>query len=148
MEMDKKRIEILITLGLLVVLVFAAIYSLKIIKKRSAAGLALEVSSGNPDPAQGGAAVVQGQSRYDDNSFEQAAWGKCPFSGKAYSSSERALDLRITGIFWDEKSPNALINDQVVQVGGVVGAYKVVKINTNSIVFNDGSKDFEIRLGE
>jgi len=146
--MNKKRIEIMITSVLVAVLIAAWVYSAKLIKKRSEPGLVLEAVSGAVSLSQGGTAVLQEKSNYDEIVLEQAAWGRCPFSGKAYSVKEGNLDLLITGIFWDEKSPHALVNDQVVQVGAIVGQYKIVNIKTGSIIFNDGNKDFEIKFGE
>lgn len=71
-------------------------------------------------------------------------WGRNPFSLKNTNVSTPVLN----GIAWDENAPRAIINDQIVGVGDMIGKNKVVAITPNSVTLNDGTKDFEIRTGQ
>ncbi|MBL7072723.1 MAG: hypothetical protein ISS33_02955 [Candidatus Omnitrophica bacterium] len=57
-----------------------------------------------------------------------------------------STNLNLQGIVFDTEEPNAIVNNQIVGVGGSVAGNRIVKINENSVVFNDGTEDFEIRL--
>jgi len=54
--------------------------------------------------------------------------------------------LNLQGIVLDREAPHAIVNNQIVGVGGSVAGNTIVKINENSVVFNDGTEDFELRL--
>jgi len=70
-----------------------------------------------------------------------ADWDRNPFSLGETESEKPTLK----GIAWDELSPQAILNDQIVQVGDRIGKYKVVTIHSRGVVLNDGTKDFELR---
>lgn len=68
-----------------------------------------------------------------------------PFSAAA----EEVAGIRLTGILWDDKNPQAAINNMIVGVGQKVDAATVVvAITKRSVVLNDGQKNFELRLSE
>ena len=54
--------------------------------------------------------------------------------------------LYLTGIFWDEKNPTAIINDKIVGIGDRFGVNSVVDIKQDRVILNDGFSDFELRL--
>jgi len=70
-----------------------------------------------------------------------------PFSG-APILPEKALSsgIYLNGILWDETSPLAIINDEVVKIGDRVGEYAVVKIKKDSVILSNGSSELELRL--
>ncbi len=70
-------------------------------------------------------------------------WVRSPFTA---SSGGKNLGPVLNGIAWDEKSPRAIINDQIVQAGDFVGKYKVVAIQPQSVLLNDGSQDLDLKL--
>lgn len=78
-----------------------------------------------------------------------ALWGRNPFLPKETSLEEGSLSLQLvlTGIAWDPKKPRAVINDRIVGIGSVVEGNKVVVIEKNRVVLNDGVSDFELRIG-
>jgi len=55
-------------------------------------------------------------------------------------------DFRLTGIFWDDKTPSAIINGMVVRIGDEVGGNKIVGITPDSVILNDGLSDFSLKL--
>lgn len=72
-------------------------------------------------------------------------WGRNPFT--ATPGSESAISgLQLGGIISDAKERYALINDQIARAGDTVGAYKVVRINEDGVIVNDGNKDTELKL--
>ncbi len=75
-------------------------------------------------------------------------WGKNPFSPKEAPAVPRSFsDLVLNGIAWGPKNPSALINDQVVFVGDKIEGSKVVAINRNNVILNNGEKDFKLEWG-
>jgi len=72
-----------------------------------------------------------------------ASWGRNPFTPKAISTA-----TGLTGILWDDKIPKAIINDNVMGIGDKVDGKTVIDIQRDKVILNDGSKNFELRLGE
>ncbi|MFA6349462.1 MAG: hypothetical protein WCY12_00850, partial [Candidatus Omnitrophota bacterium] len=78
--------------------------------------------------------------------IEEAEWGRDPFSGRMYSSENKASALRLIGIIWDEKEPLAMINERILKVGDMIQGKQIIRINSDSIVVDDGSKEIELKL--
>lgn len=57
-----------------------------------------------------------------------------------------AVVYDLTGIFWNEQKPSAIINDLVVDIGSVVGLSTVKEIRPEEVVLFDGAKDIVLRL--
>ncbi len=75
-----------------------------------------------------------------------ATWGRNPFV-LTETSASRSSGMVLNGIAWDAQNPSAVINDQIVEVGSKINGSKVVKIEPNRVILNDGENDFELRLG-
>ena len=76
-----------------------------------------------------------------------AAWGRNPFQlGSTGDSASSKLSL--IGIAWDEKSPKAVINDQIVGEGDEIGGARVLKIETNRIILSRGTEEIELKLSQ
>lgn len=74
-------------------------------------------------------------------------WKRDPFSlERMLEAQGRGLELG--GIMSDEKSCHALINDYVVRIGDTIEGNKVVDIQKDRVILNDGAKNFELRLPE
>ena len=71
-------------------------------------------------------------------------WGRNPFVLGAGGFS--FAELRLTGIFWDEKAPYALINDVVVKAGDMVSGNQVVDITKESVVLRKGDKVIVLKI--
>ncbi|MCX5701199.1 MAG: hypothetical protein NTZ63_06640 [Candidatus Omnitrophica bacterium] len=142
--MDKKRIQIIITIFLGIVMIFLWINSIKTVSKKVSANKAVVQASKVVAPAPVVAQVQPVKAK------EVSDWLRDPFSGKSYvkvhkeDSNPRALDL--TGIMWDTNKPVALVNGRVVGIGGTVVGNTVVDIKPDRVVFNDGENDFEIKI--
>jgi len=61
-------------------------------------------------------------------------------------SPNEPTSLNLQGIVFDGDVPRAIINNQIIGIGGKVSGNTVKEIHENSVIFNDGAEDFEIRL--
>lgn len=146
--MEKKQIEIGITVTLVIVFIFALFNSIRAVgKKTKAKPAAAAVTVKNIPISQQSAGksakiipLVSGQY------IEEAEWGRDPFSGRMYSSEKKASALRLIGIIWDEKEPLAMINERILKVGDMIQGKQIIRINSDSIVVDDGSKEIELKL--
>jgi len=76
-----------------------------------------------------------------------SSWSRDPFSTspapiKGYGGPT------LEGIIWDKENPMAVINDNIVKIGDKVSGNTVVDIKQDKVILNDGTKDFELRLGQ
>lgn len=75
-------------------------------------------------------------------------WGRNPFSQAEAWSSGAQTNLKVSGIVWDEKRPQAVISNRIVGVGDVIEGKKVVAIKPSSVVVKDEVYYFELKLGK
>lgn len=60
-----------------------------------------------------------------------------------------AQGLSLNGIIFNKDMPMAIINNAIAKEGDLVASNtKVVSIKSDSVVLNDGSKNFELKLQE
>lgn len=136
MSMDKKQIEIVVTSILVVVLIAFIFWAMKKIKSKPAVDASMQQTLPVlPQSIEPAAAPRQ-----------PVSWKRCPFSGKIYADKPGNSDLRLAGVVWDEKNPQALINDRIVKEGDSIGNYKIMKIEKNRVIVTDGAKDTELLL--
>jgi len=141
--MDKKRLEIIITAVLALVFIIVWVNSCKSMRKKSA-----------PTPSlSAGEINMPALARMNNPSVNKAAdtvisWDRCPFSGKSYSAAEGRQDLNLSGIMWSLKKPLAVINDRIVKVGDKILGSVVIEIDKEKVILNNGSTDFELKLGK
>ncbi|MFH1354972.1 MAG: hypothetical protein ABIH19_02355 [Candidatus Omnitrophota bacterium] len=142
--MDKKRIEIIITSALVLVFVLVWARTIKVMKKRKTPKPKLASSLIVPQSASLAQPTASGVQ--DITPEEVLSWGKCPFSGKVYSSVEKTSGVELSGIIWDEETPMAVINDKILLVGESIGQNTVLSIEKEKVTLSDGSKNTELRL--
>ena len=70
---------------------------------------------------------------------------KNPFSARPFARGGDAV-LVLRGIVWDEINPTAMINDQIVSVGDMIGTKEVKEINVDSVILLDGDKELKLQL--
>ena len=75
------------------------------------------------------------------------SWGRNPFTLQK-TSSKAFKDLILDGIMWDKEKPLAIINGEIVKIGDNISANLVVDIKQDRVILNDGTKDFELKLGQ
>lgn len=149
--MDKKRLEIIVTIGLVIIFIFAMSNSIKKIWGRFQAAPRPAAVSGAVSPANAPVAKLMPPMPKDIMSPEAApklSWARCPFSGKLYTAKEVTgiSGLKLSGIVWDAKNPQALINSRVVQQGDTINHFVVIKISNDKVTLGQGDKYFELKL--
>lgn len=70
-----------------------------------------------------------------------------PFTSKRVEKkTEKAKDLKLAGITSAGKDSTAIINDEVVKVGGQVGDWKVIQILPDAVTLSDGAETVSLTL--
>jgi hypothetical protein len=146
--MDKKRLEIIVTGILILVLVFSWLNSFKVLKKKVSQKASIRTASAQQAAASRTALMPAATREVPGASDKDAEWGRDPFSGKVYSAQGQPMKFKLTGILWDAQEPQAIVNGKIVELGDLLGNYLVVKIGKDTVTLNDGSKDFELKLGQ
>lgn len=143
--MDKKKVEIIVTSGLVLVLVLAWAGSISRIKKASPLKPAAQAPVAPATQSTPASGIPQASNQQVE---EEINWARDPFSGKLYAkiTVESRSDLHLAGIMWDNESPAAVVNDRVVEVGDRINDYTVIKINPESVVLREGLREVEIRM--
>jgi hypothetical protein len=146
--MDKKRVQIIITSILVLVLIFAWANAINAIRKKSKSKNAIQAQAApsftpnNPQPIASGAENKKKEVREDDN----AGWKRCPFSGISCSDESSTEDLRISGIIWDEAAPKVIINGQILGEGDFIGGLRVENIEKHKVTLSDNQKIIELNI--
>jgi hypothetical protein len=142
--MDKKRLEIIITSVLVLLLIITWVNSIKTVKKKLSLNKSIlnAASEAKPSPTIPLPGIVNNK---------DVSWVRDPFSGKLYGSTRKNPEdphsLSLAGIIWDKEKPLVLINNKVAGVGDYVSGNIVVSIKNDRVILNDGVNDFEIRIG-
>jgi len=78
----------------------------------------------------------KGRSSYKD-------WGRNPFTLGAVENPKETI---LEGIIWDDANPQAVINGNIVSVGDKTASGTVVEIKPSSVILNNGTDQFELKL--
>lgn len=141
--MQNKKVVILIVLGALAVLslIRGILTPSKI--RREIASRSVVVRKTQPlTAAEAVAPSVRGTRRTDF-----ASWGRSPFMPRK-TKARTFTELTLDGILWDKRKPLAVINDEMVGIGDTVGGNTVVDIKEDRVILNDGTTNFQLRLGQ
>ena len=60
--------------------------------------------------------------------------------------SIKQIPLTLNGILWDEETPSAIINGEVVYVGGKIASYRMLRILPEKVILTSGGKRRVLRL--
>ena len=69
-----------------------------------------------------------------------------PFSQQSLSDLEESQSLHLSGILWDEANPTAIINDEIVAVGGEINGKKVIEIKKDKVILEADGQTTELGL--
>jgi type II secretory pathway component PulC len=136
----KQRIEIIITLILIVILIFSWGNMQKVFERKRQLV---------PLSSQSDSAILSGEenpSAFQQQAPQRQVWGRCPFSGKVYTDLETGAEIRLLGIVWDVEAPVAMINDSIVKAGDKIGKYTIREIKQDKVIVSDGITTFELSL--
>lgn len=59
-----------------------------------------------------------------------------------------ASGFSLKGIIWDSKKPSAVINEQVLGVGDVIGDFKIIQIKQESVILENAGSKLELTMNE
>ena len=147
---QKNKRDLIITSILLVI--FAFTFTRNVLLKKGGATLP---PAALVDESQGMADQLIYVTRlrsYDKLREEQKAiwdkeWGRDPCAPQAtISNITKAVNLKLGGIFWDEKNPKAVVNEKTLYNGDTIYGYTVVEIRPQSVVLKTGEKTLELRV--
>ncbi|MBL7151294.1 MAG: hypothetical protein ISS89_01710 [Candidatus Omnitrophica bacterium] len=154
----KSLIELVLTAILIVVLLFAVNNAIKR-PKRSAPpavnpgvkNIPLAADKIPKTKAAQAAMPVKHQYQIQEEEGQKLELKRDPFAAiapvVAKSQAAEASSITLSGILWDENNPLAIINNKVVKKADSVSGCRVIEIKRNSVVLNDGTRDFELKLG-
>lgn len=91
---------------------------------------------------------MEGLVREDSiRNIEEMEWGRDPFSSTPTEGQQIKDGVPIlTGIIWDKAKPLAVINDDVVGIGGEVGGYKVTNIEKDRVILQKDREIYTLKL--
>lgn len=90
----------------------------------------------------GGNSLLPKERHAPRSSYE--SWGRNPFILQEGVSDKM---LVLNGIAWDKKAPQVIINNRILNAGDKIRGSTVVAIQPHSVTLNDGSQNFELKLG-
>lgn len=142
--MANKKVIVLIILSLLaVVSLFYGMLSPPKTKRREISAKGENLSSEARVPSKG--SLIKSERRAKKTEF--TSWGKNPFIPEkepVIIAPDEGITLK--GILWNKNKPKAMINDYTVSEGDKIEGNKVVRIKEDSVILNNGSADFEVKL--
>jgi len=151
--MQNKKLVILIILG--IAAMFSLIYGITASPKGKGAREAKPAITRETETIQPVKKLLLKERHAVKTRFK--SWGRNPFiQGKIQEVVQEkiqekppvpeSLKLTLNGIIWNPQNPKALINNAVLSKGDKIGINTIVNIKQKSVILNDGTKDFEIRL--
>ena len=138
--MQNKKVVALIVLAVLALI--SLIYGITASSKgrvKSAAAAERQAAIALPEDAKN---VVSTERRARRSQFK--TWKRNPFASGLTAST--TTELTLNGIIWNKTKPKAMIGDAIVVKGDTIGANKVVDIQPDRVILNDGTKDFELKI--
>lgn len=151
--MQNKKLVVLIILG--IAAVFSLIYGITASPKGKGARAAKPAITREAETIQPVKKLLLKERHAVKTKFK--SWGRNPFIQKKIQEEiqekiqekppvPESLKLTLNGIMWNEKTPRVFINNTILSKGDKIGKNTIVDIKQNSVILNDGTKDFEIRL--
>mgnify|MGYP001595937369 CR=1 FL=1 len=135
---DKKVVALIV---LIVLAIISLIYGVTASPKGRAKNTTV-IDSRAALASRGAEKVVSTKRRAKRSQFK--TWKRNPFVTGQTALTKTKLTLN--GIIWNKTKPKAVIGDAIVVKGDIIGADKVVDIQPDRVILNDGTKDFELKI--
>jgi len=155
----KKLIQLIITGILIIILIFMGNNARKRVREAKRLRIKHKVTvvkdgevSEAPAFEDGGplgtrAYTGKGFYRRLEDEFRDLRLTRDPFYAGAIDTATGAMtDLRLTGILWDDVAPLAIIDNNPVGEGTMIGKYTVLKIEKDKAILTDGTKTYTLTL--
>ena len=150
--MERKKLELIIIAGLVIVFIFLLSNSLK--KTRPKMVPPSQPISAKALPAQQSVFILgakKGIETKDILDVKETPWGRDPFilEEVAEGDIDNIANLRLMGVTAGEKAKAmAIINNEIVTVGSAIGKFKVLNILKDVVIVSDGEKDYELKISQ
>ena len=142
--MQKKEIiQLQITGILCVVLLFAAMNSLKVKKRATLLLTKKKISQANTTKEKNERLFSKLEEEAKNLELKRDPF----FAQPVVSAKETSTHLSLNGIVWDEVHPTAIINNTIVRKGSVIEGNTVVDIQKDKVILSDGHRNFELDTG-
>lgn len=138
MQNKKVIIAIVLCIGAVISLIYGIAAGPKATRRRASISEAISPDT-TVSPARG---IISANRRAAKTEF--VSWDRNPFTQKKVTGPK---ELTLSGVIWDEKEPKALINNAVVGIGDEIEGHTVIDIKQDSVILNDGTEDFVLKLG-
>jgi len=139
------RVKLIITIILSLIFIFFWADTFKVIQKRFWGDKKQEAVVNQRVPSQVSKAKQTLLKTIDED--DDLEWVRCPFYGKLYIDGASGI-VTLSGILWNDETPKAVINGEIVGLRDKVNKYTVINILKSSVILNDGTKNVEIFLEE
>lgn len=85
--------------------------------------------------------------RADQRKVWSEEWGRDPFvQPETAARVVKAVNLTLSGIFWDEKKPKAVVNEKTLLTGDTIYGYTVVEIQPRAVILRTGDKNIKLTV--
>jgi type II secretory pathway component PulC len=135
--MQNKKVTVLIILSIFAVI--SLIHGITARPKTRAAQQNIAAGKKLMAP-QGGFSVERRATR-----SKFTSWKRSPF---VPSGTPASPNLVLSGIIWNNIKPKAMINDMILTKGDSVGENRIIDIKPDRVILNDGTKNFELKMGK
>ncbi|MEO0070905.1 MAG: hypothetical protein ABIK39_02325 [candidate division WOR-3 bacterium] len=151
----KERILAILAIGVTVLIIYTLTFrtktlGVKVVSPHSSEAVATQVSRSpkkqevTPSEKQ---PVSSSSSEKTEIATEAVEWGSDPFVRDWILFSEVA-NLNLRAITITTSGASALINNQILQVGDEINRKRVVKIEEDKVILEQGGRTFTLTLGE
>lgn len=141
--MDKRKIELSVIPVLILVFLFTSGNLLKkiaVARKTPAPRSSVPAQAVPPEPPT----IAAQRGQVAPEATREADWGRDPFvlletprEDGDLSGQLVLMGISVTGL----GNPTAIINNEIVTAGSRIGKYTILRIDQNSVVATDGSKE-------
>ncbi|MBU1853792.1 MAG: hypothetical protein KJ957_07105 [Candidatus Omnitrophica bacterium] len=136
----KERLELTITGIGIIFLIFLVIGNVQKIHKKK-----FLIIKANTEVVSSLSAPISFDIPEIEESDIKEGWGRDPFFlGPSMGATLEGLILN--GIVWDKDTPYAIINNNVVEVGEILGGVTIIEINQNSVVLEQEEETYTLKL--
>jgi hypothetical protein len=94
-----------------------------------------------------GAVVSKPESVSVEPEAEKSKWGTDPFV-RDWMLSAEIKDLKLKAITQSGTKAYALINDQILEVGEIIAGKRIVSIEKDKVILEQGDRTFTLLLGQ
>jgi len=144
--MDRKKIELIITVCLVVILALVFTTNLRKVRQKMPAtkGQTLAAPPHKIEPLF---PARKEEKKMGPGEAEELSWGRDPFTLQEITSADvnSVENLKLMGITVGKGTrPIAIINNEMVSAGSKIGKFTVVNILPDKVVVTDGEKNYDL----